>query len=411
MPSVLLVGNYMPSIAAVRSLAAAGYRVVLGDGGEYSPARHSRYRDETWRHPPVERGEEFLAALVTFLSARPDVSVVLPLRGDYVEYLVGDRHRLPSTVVVAAPDREVVRTCMDKAGMFEVARRVGVPYQPMAQAQDLDALAATCEELGYPCIVRPSEESHELLAGRSAALICHDAAELADAFPVWPEGHEALLVQRYAPGPRHDVTFAASRGRIVARIESRVQRTDRMDGTGLRVAAVTVAPDPRLLRYCDALVEHLGYTGVGVAQFIVSSHAGPHFLELNPRFGVGLALMERYGLDLTVAAIELARDPDARRGQPEPRYPVGKRYAWTSRDLYGLGLAWSRGEIDARAANRWLWAALRAAVGADVHATWSLRDPLPTLAIYAHLLSRALGWARRSGVGRAASDGAATQGK
>jgi hypothetical protein len=387
--SVLLVGNGLSSLAAVRSLAAAGYRVILGDGGGYVPARHSRDRDETWRHPPVERGGEFLAALVAFLSARPDISVVLPLRPDYVECLVCARERLPSSVVVAAPDREVVLTCLDKVRMYEVARRAGVPYQPVVVARGLGELAAACGELGYPCIVRPSDDTREPLAGKKA-LISRDPDELAEAIPAWPEGHEALLVQRYAPGPRHNVYFIAASGRILSRIESRVLRTDRADGTGPNVEAITVAPDPRRARSCDALVEELGYTGIGLAQFIVSSRHGPHFLELNPRHGAGAVFMERYGLDLTLAAIELARDPGARRGQPELRYPVGKRYAWTSRDLYGLGLAWSRGEIDARAGARWLRSTMRAAIRADVHATWSSRDPLPTLAVYAHLLSRAL---------------------
>ncbi len=60
--SVLLLGNHLPSLAAARSLTAAGYRVIAGDGGEFSTVRHSRDCAEVWDHPRISREGEFLAA-------------------------------------------------------------------------------------------------------------------------------------------------------------------------------------------------------------------------------------------------------------------------------------------------------------------------------------------------------------
>jgi hypothetical protein len=44
-----------------------------------------------------------------------------------------------------------------------------------------------------------------------------------------------------------------------------------------------------------------------------------------------------------------------------------------------------RGEIDRRGALRWLWKTARAFVRADDHLTYDRRDPVPTIALFAHI--------------------------
>ena len=41
--SVLLLGNYMPSLSIARSLARAGFHVIGGNGGEYDILKSSRF--------------------------------------------------------------------------------------------------------------------------------------------------------------------------------------------------------------------------------------------------------------------------------------------------------------------------------------------------------------------------------
>jgi predicted ATP-grasp superfamily ATP-dependent carboligase len=385
--SVLVLSGRLPSLVAVRSLAAAGYRVVAGDGGEYSLVGYSRHCHETWPHPPIRDGEAFLAALAELLARRPEIGAVLPLQDPYVALLAANRQRLPERVVVAIPNTPAVQACLDKGRMYEIAAESHVPHHPVERATDLDELVAAAERVGYPCIVRPAAWTGPLPELRKA-VICPDRATLDRLFAAWPGRLGALLVQRYAASLRANVYFVARAGRILERVEIKILRTDRIDGTGLAVQGVIVAPDPRLVRYCDALVERLGYTGVGNAQFLVPDQGDPHLLEINPRYGGGAyAVAKLCGVDLTLAAIELASEGGRWSAGLRAPYPVGRRYAWTSRDLYGLAMTVSRGEIGRRGALRWLAGALRAAISADMHLTWAWRDPMPTLAVYAHLLS------------------------
>lgn len=393
-----MVGNYLPSLSVVRSLVAAGHRVIVGDGGEYSPVRHSRHCHELWQHPPIRRGDDFLAALNELLAGRPEIGIVLPLLSNYLECLARNHDRLPATPVVAMPQPEVVLACLDKDRMYALARDAGVPHHPVERAHTRAELATACERVGYPCVVRPTSDTDVHLPGDRKAVIWRDQPAMERDLQAWPESLASLLVQRYAPGLRHNVFFAARAGAIIDQVHTRILHTDRADGTGLAVDGITIAPDPRLARSSAALVERLGYTGVGFAQFLVPDEGEPHFLELNPRHAGSTAIAAHCGLDLALAAVELATGTGAWQVEAGFRYPVGRRYVWTSRDLYSLSMAVSRSEVGARRALAWLARSLGSAIRADVHLTWSLRDPLPSLAVYAHLLT--LGPWRRMRRGR-----------
>jgi hypothetical protein len=86
-------------------------------------------------------------------------------------------------------------------------------------------------------------------------------------------------------------------------------------------------------------------------------------------------------MGLTRLAVELAQgevDPPA----PTPyKFDEGTRFVSTFGDLAGLAYSVITGEVGLTGALRWLGAALRAAFRADVHITWSLSDPLPTIAV------------------------------
>jgi len=393
--TVLLLGNYGPSLAASRSLARAGFRVIAGDGGEFAVVAQSNTCAELWRHPVIDDELGFMTALESYLQERPEISLILPLRGRYLEVLARRWRNAPGRPAIAMADPDVIGISLDKERMFRVAQDAGVPVEDYRIVASLDALIAAADMVGYPCIVRPTTDTQGSLPGGRKAVIAPDERSMVAAFPVWPGVHETLIVQRYAPGPRHNVHFAARDGRIIARAETMALRTDRFDGTGLGVEGISVALDPALGAYCDRIVEHLGYTGVGLIQFLVPPGREPHFLEINPRLGTALAFVQHLGLDLALAACELAGLRGVWAVDPAFQHRVGERYAWTSKDLNGLLDSRTARRIDRRAQLQWLGALIFGAARADVHLTFAWRDPLPTVVIYAGLLPIPVRWRRQ----------------
>jgi len=326
--TVLVVGNYRPSLMVVRSLAKAGYRVVVGGGGNRPIVELSRYAAETWEHPRIEGGgTDFIDALEQCLSERPDISFVYPISEHAVVCLCRHLHRLPARVKAVMAPPSVVETCLDKPKMLKVAADLGIPQGDFGIVRSRTQLIDSADAIGYPCVVRPTKPL--MIPFRKKASICSTAESIREQFRRWPETQETLLVQRYVPGDRHNLYFGAREGEILGGVEVKILRTDREDGTGLAVDGVSVEPTRAICEHSRKLLEQLKYTGVGCVQFIVSEQQActPFFLEVNPRLGANSVIAQHCGLDLPVLALDLARGVHIEARDFFPPRLIGKRYA------------------------------------------------------------------------------------
>ena len=92
------------------------------------------------------------------------------------------------------------------------------------------------------------------------------------------------------------------------------------------------------------------------------------------------AVVDRAGLHLARYAVDIALDRPVAVQAPR----IGTRYAWTTGDLEGLGAAVR--ELGPRGIAKWVLDIARSALAADVHVTWSWRDPLPTVVALWHAM-------------------------
>ena len=321
---------------------------------------------------------------------RSDIEILIPLQSRYVRLFASERARVPEGPLLVAPDPDTVLACLDKVALYELAGRVGVPTEPWGIAHGLDELDRIAGEVGYPCVIRPVTDTAVSLPDDRKALICPDVEALQANFTSWPGGHQALLVQHRAPGLKNSFSFLAQEGQVRALMRSVTTRTDRIDGTGLGVEHISLRPHPDLASHTEALVGAMRYTGYGTAQFMVSDHAAPSLLEINPRLGLSVGWTARMGIDVPLAAVEIARQDGEWHPPDGWRPPVGRRTVWTSRDLTGLRQSLQRGEIDRRAALRWLSKTTKSFIRADAHLTFDRRDPSPAIHIHASLAKAAI---------------------
>ncbi len=393
---ILLLGNYRPTISLVRTLKPLGYRLIVGLGGGEGGAQYSRFVDEVWDHPPLDGGSEaFLAALNSLLVDRPDITVVLPVAEEFVRVVSMSRQRLPGDRTYAVPARGVIDATLDKVSLWRLAQSLGVPVAPYGVATSWPELERFCSEVGYPAVLRPFESTRRLRGKK--ALIVASPDDLSGLVGLWPTGHPAITVQRWVPGRRHNLYFAARDGRIVRIVEAVIDRTDEPDGTGLAVEGRTIALSPDLAGFTEVLATALEYTGVGCVQFLVDEKTrGVHLLELNPRIAGNHAIAEAAGLALGPVSITLADGNGA--DLPFVSGTTGLVYAWTYGDLRGLLSARLRGRLSRRDAALWAGRLVKTAASATVHMTWRWDDPMPTVMLYARhipLLGRLVGFRDR----------------
>lgn len=388
--TVLVLGSlHNSALMTTRLLGQAGHRVVLArDPTHPTTAFRSRHCAETWDCPPMRYEDRaFIDALVGFLATRSDIAAVFPV-GD-LDSVILARHcaALPEAVRVIMPDPKAVETCHDKIALMRLASQVGVPQTPYALAAGLDALVREAERVGYPCVVKPVDS--ELGLFDQKAVILPDARHLHTAFASWPAGHKGLIVQRFADGHRRDIYLLARGGRIARALQTRVIRTNRANGTGLVVEAVTVPLSDTLYGDCEKLMAALDYTGIAYVQFLYDPARDQScLLEVNARLGVSYTITAHCGLDLPNLALRMAFDEPLPDLDTPFHYPIGRRYAWTYGDLTGLMRALSRREIGLPGAAAWLAKIPVSGLRADTHVTWSWHDPMPTLASYGAMLRR-----------------------
>lgn len=382
--TVLLLGNFRPTLTVARQLAPLGYRIIVTRGADAEGcSQYSRYVDECWDNPPVEQTGAFFTALAEFLKERPDITIVYPILEQCVKGLALYKNLLPQDRIYATPSAETVLTCLDKPKMIEIAKGAGVPVASSAVVCDYALLLNEARRIGFPVVVRPLS-SVVPVAGKKV-LMADSAEELRRALPDWPSAHDELIVQARVMGRRHNLYFAARNGRPIRYLAAEIIRSHKADGTGLAVEGETIELEADIRRYADSLLRSLDYTGVGCIQFQVDRATGQvTFLELNPRIAGNHAITEACGLNLTGLAIDLA----CGRAEHVPLTigAAGSRYAWTYGDLRGLLAGVAKDKLTVRQAAAWMMRMVRASIRADTHMTWSWSDPLPTVMLFLRFL-------------------------
>lgn len=365
--SVLVLGDHQQTIAVVRSLALAGWRVIVGGYGRRPFASLSRHARGTWKHPDPASAM-FAGALRALLAEHPEVRCIFPVGESEIRTLVGCEG-LPARVQCVMPNADAVHACLDKPQSLAIAEALGIPLVPTTVVATHRELLDAAAKIGLPLAVK-CPDSSRLVNGLKAAACISDTALAAFAGARYP-----LIVQRWFSGIRHNCQFIARNGELVAYFQQAVLRTDAPDGTGFGIEGVSVEPSADLVGYCRVLCRRLGYHGAGCAQFLVDDDGGCAFLELNPRLDATCELALRCGIDLP----RLAVDPAQASWRA---YPVGQRFHWLLGDLRSFGRRLKSADLGRGE----LFTCIRQLATAHARAhhrlTWHWLDPLPTLYLY-----------------------------
>lgn len=384
MAKLFLIGNHRPSLALARALQSHGHEIWAGSNGysDYFELSHSVAGSIAI--PGFDDERDCIAAIArAVIEHRFDA--IIPVTDRATRLVAAHRIGLERLAAIVSPAPQTVSTCVSKTAMAEICAEIGVSLAPYEKITCLEEVRAAGERLGYPLVIKPTGEG-EFIHGQKVVAL-HAADELDSKFASWPDGHEALLVQRRLDGHRINHYFVAKAGRLVTGCEIEILRTDRPDGSGYAVEGITRAPRGDLRRQTEALVARLNYSGAGCAQYMTQANGlATSFLEINPRLGANFGGAEAAGAGMSEAMLALALDGDV----PVPVDPwgyarPGVRYAWSKGEMSGLAWAARNGagalELAGRFA-RLLWTGLRA----DTHMTFDLQDPLPGLACWFHPL-------------------------
>ncbi|TML88395.1 MAG: hypothetical protein E6G06_16295 [Actinobacteria bacterium] len=275
-------GQSRAAVAAVRALAADGYRPAVTEYEGLSLAGASRH---CARRVPVPLGEAdpegYAKAVRTELESRP-----------YLAVFPGSDAAL---VALDAP----VQHLINKESSARLAVAAGLPVPPSRVFESAEELLAAAHDLEYPIVVKP-------VVKRYAAARFGSADELEAV-----AGREGLMVvQPYLRENLRGVVGLMWQGKLVAATHLQYLRVWPAP-CGTIASGTTVPPDAELEARLETLLA--GYDGV----FHVDL-AGPYLLDVNPRTHASLPVAIIAGANVVSLYCSLLRGAPVApvRGRP-----------------------------------------------------------------------------------------------
>lgn len=171
---------------------------------------------------------------------------------------------------------EVLDTCGDKLRTTLALAAAGVPTPAARVAFTVEAALAAIEELGYPCVVKPTVGSWGRLVAR---LTDRDAAEAVLEHKLLLGGpmHRVLYLQQYVDKPGRDLRAFVLDGETVAVIGRRSEHWITNTARGARAEAVPISAE--LAALCARAAAAVG--GGAVAVDLLESYEGLLVNEVN----------------------------------------------------------------------------------------------------------------------------------
>jgi predicted ATP-grasp superfamily ATP-dependent carboligase len=326
------------SLAAVRALAAAGYRCAVTVSGRRSLASFSRYCARRVDVPPVTDAG-FAEAVRAELAARSYLTVIAATDA--------------TLLALDAPVRHLV----DKVELIQRADRAGLSVPPTRVFASRDELVAA-DDLEFPAVMKLAVSNPF-----NPARLLRSRGDLSTPDP----GEGPFLVQPYLSEGLRAAAGVLWDGRLVAAVHQRYLRIWPPD-CGTACAALSVEPDFDLERCLLRLLD--GYQGIFQAQL-----AGDRLLDLNTRVYGSIPLAVAGGANLPAIYCDLLAGKEVRLVRARP----GVFYRWLEGDLRHMVLAVREGRLGFVSALRSLRPHRKAA-----HSTESLRDPMPMVARLRH---------------------------
>ncbi|HSS59969.1 MAG TPA: hypothetical protein VLK30_00765 [Candidatus Limnocylindrales bacterium] len=373
MPPVLVLAppRFVGPLGVIRTLRPLGVRVYVARTTERSLGRMSRYCagafDIGEEGRPVGSDAAILEQLEAAARRLGPGAILIAGSDEWAVFVATHADPLGRLFKFPHQDIELVEGLASKQGLYELARKFGLPTPRIARPADVHEAAVMADDLTYPVMLkpvlsRPGRQFVSIASNRESLL--QQLQELDDPGNV--------LCQEYIPGTDADVWifngYFDAQSRCLAAFTGRKlrQHPARM---GL-CALGEYVHNPEVIELTEAFLAKVGYTGIVDIGYRWDKRDGAYkVLDINPRLGGAFRLfVDANGLDVARACyLDLT-------GRPVPAVVPndGRRWVLEAADLIALkhyrrddGLRW----------RDWL----RSFRGVQEGATFSLTDPLPFL--------------------------------
>lgn len=390
------------AVAFIRSLAAAGHHVTVGDTRWISAGRWSRWAASSFRYPDPFLDPNGAADAILSEVVEQGVEVLLPMTDATTKVAESLRGRLPSECVIGVPPAAAAAVAADKNRTIRLARELGVPVPVTTMVRSASEAREAAPALGWPIVVKPVSS---LVVGAAGTMHKLDVGYGFDPDDlerkVGSLGRGApVLLQECCTGDGVGVEVLVDRGRVFRAFSHR--RLHEVPVTGGASALREAIPvDPELLGHTERLMEALEWNGLAMVEFKAGSD-GPRLMEINGRVWGSLPLAVRAGVDFPADYVHLLTRGADGLGVSQDDYAIGTVARNLQLEVVWIGSVLRGPKHAAPEAGQ--WPPRRAALGAAVRLfsprigddVLSWRDPRASVAELLSIGTKLIGKVRSS---------------
>jgi D-aspartate ligase len=302
-PAVVCEVGWVNGLTAIRSLGRLGVPVIAVDARPWALGFRSRYAKPLLAPDPLVDEDGFIAALVQLGDRLVTPAPIFPTHDEHLNSLarrrddLGDRFRYPF------PDWATLELVQSKRHQLEVAEQLGFAFPRTLHPRAAHEAHAAAKEIGFPVMVKPSDNIVFKRRYKRQAFVCQTPAELDEAFRLAAEYEP--MVQEFIPGGDEHLwtlgTYLAEGGEALAVFSGRKLRQTRYNMGSARSGEALW--DEEVVESGLTLLRGLGYHGIAQVEWKRDPRDGSlNLIEVNPRLWQWHSLAAECGADVTLAA-------------------------------------------------------------------------------------------------------------
>ena len=383
------------ALAIARYLGTLGVDVFGVDPDPRAPASLSRFLEGRLSSDLDPRNpERFREQLLAFGSTLGRRAILIPTTDHTAQFVADHADALAARYDFPRNDPDLVASLVSKQGMFEIARRCGVPTPATLFPRSAQDVEAFLDRVAFPLMLKGIDGARlqertgtKMMVVRSATELMRAYAELDD--PADPN----LMLQEFIPGDDDQVFifngYFDAASRCLAGFTGHKIRQFPVHVGCASLGVCTSVPDVATMT--TEFMARIGYRGVLDIGYRLDARDGLYkVLDVNPRVGQAYRLfVARNGLD-SVRCLYLDLT-----GQPIPECVPREGRRWVIEDMDLISAHRYRQE-KTLTLPAWIASFRRVEEFAWFH--W--RDPRPFFSMSRRLLGRARRWWRSRGAAR-----------
>ncbi len=304
---LILDGNQRSSLATARSLGKKGHKIYIIDSLPKSLAGCSKYCTQYIQLSDISTNQaKFIEELQAIIS-KYNIEIMMPMTDVSTATILKQQEQF-TNIGIPAPSYESYNEASNKNSLFKLAISLGIPIPKTIFIGHVNEIDYKLNELTYPIVIKPSKSrvlvnNHWLSTQVSYAHSLDDLknqvkeSEWLQSFP--------FMIQEYIQGEGQGIFAFYEQGKPITFFAHKRLREKPPSG-GVSVLRESTPVNPRMQEISKKLLDHIGWHGAAMVEFIVSNDGTPYLIEINGRFWGSLQLSIDAGIDFPHLAYLLA---------------------------------------------------------------------------------------------------------